>query len=137
MNPVIILNPSSGPVGTSVNVTGAGFDPSSTVTIKFDGHPVATSPSTVTTTAAGFFTATFNVPPSSNGDHTVKATQGSNSASKPFTVTSSTVPAITLNPTSGPVNTPVNVTGTNFDPTSNVTITFDGNPVTTTLSSDN
>ena len=57
--------------------------------------------------------------------------QGSNSASKTFTVTSSTVPAITLNPTSGPVGTPVNVTGTNFDPNSTVTITFGGDTVTT------
>jgi hypothetical protein len=29
----------------------------------------------VTSNPAGFFTATFNVPPSSNGEHTVKATQ--------------------------------------------------------------
>ena len=90
-------------------------------------HPVATSPVPVTTTPAGFFTATFNVPPSSNGDHTVKATQGSKSASKPFTVT----PDITLNPTSGLVNTLVIVTGINFDPNSDVIITFAGNPVTT------
>ena len=55
-------------MNTSVTVTvaGAGFGPSSTITIEFDGTPVATSPSTVTSTTAGFFTATFNVPPSSN-----------------------------------------------------------------------
>ena len=96
MNPIILLEPYSGPVGTSVNVTGAGFDPSSTITIEFDGTTVATSPSTVTSTPAGFFTATFNVPSSSNGDHTVKATQGANSDSKTFTVTSSTVPPLRL-----------------------------------------
>ena len=45
------------------------------------------------------------------GSKTVEATQGSNSASKTFTVTSSTIPTITLNPTSGPVGTSVTVTG--------------------------
>ena len=131
MNPVIILDPASGPVGTSVNITGAGFGPSSPITIEFDGTPVDTSPSTVTNTPAGFFTATFKVPSSSNGNHTVKATQGANSDSETFTVTSSTVPAISLNPTSGPVGTTVTVTGINFDPSAVVTLQFDGNLVTT------
>ena len=125
---VIILEPSSGPAGPSVTVTGAGFDPTSTVTIDFGStSDVTTNPSPLKTTATGFFTATFNVPPSSNGDHTVKAMQGSNEDSKPFTVT----PDITLNPTSGLVNTLVIVTCINFDPISNVIITFAGNPVTT------
>ena len=50
-----------------------------------------------------------------------------NSDSETFTVT----PDISLNPTSGLVNTLVIVTGTGFDPDSNVIITFAGNPVTT------
>ena len=40
-------------------------------------------------------------------------------------------PDISLNPTSGLVDTLVIVTGTGFDPNSNVIITFAGNPVTT------
>ena len=95
------------------------------------GHHVATSPSTVTDTPAGFFIATFNVPASSNGDHTVKATHGSKSASETFTVTSTVTPDITLNPTSGLVNTLVIVTGINFDPNSDISIAFDDDPVTT------
>ena len=73
-NPTISINPTSGPVATSVTVTGNGFDPISTVVITFDGSTV----STVTSTSNGGFTATFIVPLSSSiGDHTVKATQGS------------------------------------------------------------
>ena len=83
-NPTISINPTSGPVGTLVNVTGNGFDPISTVAITFGGSTV----STVTPTSIGEFTATFRVPLSSSiGDQTVKATQGSNSASKTFKVT--------------------------------------------------
>jgi Bacterial Ig domain len=63
-----------------------------------------------------------------NGDHQVKATQGSNSASKTFKV----APVIIFNPISGPVGTAVNITGIGFSPSSIVTITFGGSTVDTT-----
>lgn len=125
--PAIILNPASGPIGSSVTITGAGFDPTSTVTIDFGSTSVPTNPSPLTTSTTGSFSATFNVPSSSSGDHTVKATQGSKSASKTFTIT----PVLTLNPTSGPNGTKVTITGTKFDTNAAVTVNFDGNPVTT------
>ena len=77
---------------------------------------------TETSSSSGGFTATFNVPLSSSiGDQTVKATQGSNSASKTFTVTTLVNPVILLNPTTGPVGTPVDIAGAGFDPSSTVT----------------
>ena len=83
-NPTISINSTSGPIGTSVTVTGNGFDPISSVAITFGGSSV----SIVNPTSNGGFTATFRVPLSSSiGDQTVKATQGSNSASKTFTLT--------------------------------------------------
>jgi hypothetical protein len=128
LNPTISLNPTSGPVATLVTVTGSGFAPVSTVVITFDGSTV----STPTSTSDGGFSATFIVPlSSSNGDHAVKASQGSNSASKTFTVTSSTTPIIVLDPNSGPIGTQANVTGKGYAPSSTVSITFDGIPVTT------
>ena len=99
-NPTISINPTSGPVGTSVTVTGNGFDPISTVAITFGGSSVTT----VTPGSNGGFTATFRVPLSSSiGDQTVKATQGSNSASKTFKVTALVNPIIFLDPSSGPL----------------------------------
>ena len=86
--PVIFLNPSSGPVIQSVDIAGAGFAPSSTVTIKFNGSAITTIPSTVTTTTNGLFSANFTVL-SPVGLATVLTTQGANSASKTFNVTSS------------------------------------------------
>ena len=130
-NPTITINPTSGPVGTAVNVTGNGFDPISTVAITFGGSSVSTVPPT----ASGGFTATFRVPLSSSiGVHTVKATQGSNSASKTFKVTAFVNPIIFLDPSSGPVGTAVNITGAGFDPGSTITIKFDGNNIATTPS---
>ena len=117
MNPIIFLDPSSGPVGASVNITGAGFDPSSTITIEFDGTPVATSPSTVTNTPAGFFNATLNVPPSSNGDHTVKATQGGNSDSETFTVTETSSLLATSRSNVSSFGAPANQSNVTFVPT--------------------
>ena len=104
-NPTISINPTSGPVGTLVTVTGNGFDPISTVAITFGGSSV----STVNPTSNGGFTVTFNVPLSSLiGDQTVKATQGSKSASKTFKVTALVNPSIILDPQSGPVGASVN-----------------------------
>ena len=130
-NPTISINPTSGTVLTSVTVTGNGFDPISTVAITFGGSTV----DTVTPTSSGGFTATFNVPfDSSIGDQTVKATQGSNSASKTFKVTALVNPIIVLKPTTGPAGTSVTVTGAGFDASSTITIKFDGNTIATTPS---
>ena len=80
--------------------------------------------------SSGGFTATFNVPLSSSlGDQTVKATQGSNSASKTFKVTALVNPIISLDPTSGPVGTSVDIEGAGFDPSSTVTIKFNGSAI--------
>ena len=154
-NPTISLNPSSGPVATLLTVTGNGFDPFSTVVISIEGD----TRDTVTSTSNGGFNATFNVPSTSSiGDYTVKASQGSNSASKTFkvtdmgnpkvtqgsrsssktfTVTSSGVPTITLNSTSGPVGASVNITGIGFDPSSTVVLTFNDTDIITVTTSNN
>lgn len=123
----ITLNPTSGPVGTTVTVTGTSFIPDSTITIKFDGTTLATTPATVTTSAAGGFTATFVVPASTAGGQTVTASDGTNTGSATFTVT----PKITLTPTSGPVGTTVTVTGSGFAGGSKITVTFNGATVIT------
>src|SRR6476646_6754355 len=127
--PVITINPASGPSASLVTVTGNGFDPSSPVVISFQGDTRVT----VTWPSNGAFSTTFNVPStSSNGDHIVKASQGSNSTSKTFTDTSSVAPTITLNSTSEPVGASVNITGAGFDPSSTVAITFNDTAITTT-----
>jgi archaellum component FlaF (FlaF/FlaG flagellin family) len=67
------LIPTSDDIGKPVIVSGSGFTPYSTITIYFDGIPLATTPGPVIATASGSFSATFNVPDSSVGGHSVKA----------------------------------------------------------------
>jgi hypothetical protein len=86
----ITLAPASGTVGTQVTVTGSNFPPSSQVSVTYAGGAVATSPSSVTTSSSGAFTATFAVPSWSNsGPNIVRATDAQGiSAVATFTDTS-------------------------------------------------
>lgn len=58
-----------GNVGQDITVTGTGFMPNGTVTVKFDTETKAT----VTANATGGFTATFKVPAVAKGDHSITA----------------------------------------------------------------
>jgi len=125
----ITVNPTSGPVGTNVTVTGSNFIDNSTITLNFDGNPIATNPSPVTANATGWFSATFNFNFNDTaGVKQVLASDGVNSASATFTVT----PSITLSPTNGPIGSSVNVTGSGFAASQPVIVTFAGSTVATT-----
>lgn len=68
----ITIDPTSGPLGTKVTVSGSGFTFNSSVTVKFDDSPMATT----TTNVDGSFVAVFNVPVAEAGAHVVKALDG-------------------------------------------------------------
>src|SRR3989441_10038228 len=112
----ISLNPTSGPAGTTVTVTGSNFATSTTITISYDGAAITTNPATVTSTSTGGFTETITIPSTSTAGPTTSnaKTAASNIASATFTVTTAPLPTISLNPTSGPAGTSVTVTGSNF-----------------------
>lgn len=81
---------SPGYIGSELTVTGAGATPGSTVTITYDGTQVATA----SVNADKTFSATFKVPASSAGEHTIVA---SIDPARKFTfVMESTPPAIPL-----------------------------------------
>jgi hypothetical protein len=105
------FNPTSGPFGTVVLINGLGFN--STSAVKFNGvaattvvHTSATQmKATVPSTAStGPITVTNGAPPI-----------GTVRSATSYTVTPHTAPTVTsFNPTSGPVGTPVTITGTFF-----------------------
>ena len=81
---------SPGYVGMDITVSGVGFKANSQVTITY-----ATTPTTVATTtsdANGAFTATFKIPQSEAGAHTITATDGTNTLQVFFTMESQAPP---------------------------------------------
>jgi hypothetical protein len=129
----IDLDPDSGRVGDSVTVTGSGFRSNRTITLTFADVGVVTEPLTVHSDDSGCFELGFDVPVSTNGSHTVKASDGVNSASATFTTT----PSISLLPSSGPIGAEVAVTGTGFGANKVVTIRFSEEHVRTSATDAN
>ena len=120
----IVISPSSGYVGSTVTVSGSGFNASSSVTIYFDTISVGTA---TTNTAGSFSGATFTVPQSYRGTHTVK---GSDASGDSPTVNFTTLQKITITPASGAVGDTVTINGTGFAASSTITFYFDTISVT-------
>ncbi len=87
-------------VGASITLIGVSFNANATVLFTWDGTQIATG----TANKDGFVSASFTVPSGAaglHGDHTIKATDGTNSATLTFTVESTAppipIPAAPLN----------------------------------------
>lgn len=116
------LNPTSGPVGTSVTITGTNFGTSQgTSTVTFNGTiaaPATNWTATSITLVVQANATTGNVIVTVNN----VASNGVN-----FTVTAPPPSITSLNPTTGPVGTSVTITGTNFGTSQRAsTVTFNG-----------
>ena len=106
------FNPTSGPVGTSVQINGTGFNdaPSPVSAVTFNG----TAATTFTVNSDVLITATV---PTGATDGPIAVTDSENTATSAtnFDVTPAAIPTITsFTPTTGPVGTSVTITGTNF-----------------------
>ena len=91
----ITLNPDSG--FSVITISGTGFWPVETVNITWDGNPIPTYPTPLTTDGQGDFTAIISVPTqTSPGLHTITATidvvEDQQTASANFTVIDMTGP---------------------------------------------
>jgi hypothetical protein len=80
----ISINQSGNTIGSLIGIGGTGFKHNSKVTVKYDDNEVATG----NTDTNGFFVVTFQVPPGKHGDHTITASDGTNSNKATFTVES-------------------------------------------------
>ncbi|MDQ2742233.1 MAG: hypothetical protein M3Z66_08030 [Chloroflexota bacterium] len=106
---------------TTITVSGTGFGPSETVTSSYTaaltGGGTQQETVSVTTNAAGAFTATLNVPTNLvPGSYTISAAGNPSGKTAQTSFTASPTPAITLNPTTAPPGTLVVVTGNLFTP---------------------
>jgi uncharacterized protein (DUF2141 family) len=127
----ITLNPTRGPVGTSVTINGAGFTSGATVTIYFDknGNGVFEASEIIATPTAvgGSFSINVMIPQVTAGyrDYLFFATDGTASASASFTIPP---PAITfLNQTRGTAETRFEVNINYFTKGKDGQIFFDRN----------
>ena len=119
------ISPTLGNVGSSVVVSGTGF--TGAVTIKYDDSVMATA----ATSGNGAFSATFVVPVSVRGGHTVSVNDAATRLQLPFTVT----PNFSISPSLGYIGGNIAVSGTGF--TGPVTVKYDGSVVATATAAGN
>ncbi len=122
----IILNPPSGVVGTKVRIDGTGFDRNNNIKLFFDSTPIGDTESDNN----GDFTVSVAVPENEYGDHTISASDGSNTAEAIFEIMAS----VSISPESGKIGSRVDISGVGFRPNKSVTIRFDGTLVASTAS---
>ncbi len=127
---VLVFLPLTGPVGTSVTITGTGFQDSSPATsVKFNGTAAS-----FTIDSGTQITATVPVGATS-GKITVTDAQGTGTSLLNFTVTAPPTPVVAaFLPLTGPLGTSVTITGTGFTGASSVT--FGGHAATFDVVSD-
>lgn len=123
LTPAISVSPGQGPIGATFVVTGSGFTPDSGANVSFQGTnltPTACSAGSIQATlpfltnSTGGFKCSFTVPTSPAGSEPVvgwDAATLQSSATVDFVVTT---PSISVNPSQGPVGTPVAATGAGF-----------------------
>jgi hypothetical protein len=127
---VLLFSPPSGPVGTSVVVTGSGFDDDTPATsVKFN-----TTSATFVINSNIQITATVPVGATS-GPISVTDAAGTSSSLLSFNVTPPGSPLVALFvPISGPVGTSVTITGDNF--TGATAVTFNGTSASFSVQTD-
>jgi len=99
------ISTSGDTIGSLVGIGGAGFTPNGTAVLSYDGEEVATT----TIEPNGSFLVTFQVPPSSGGDHIITVTDGINTAQVTYAVetTPPSTPPPLLPGMGAKVNSPV------------------------------
>lgn len=130
---IVGFSPTTGPVGTTVVISGAGFSPTPAQdTVAFNG--VAANVVSATTTQL-----TVTVPTNATtGPISVTAPSGSYTTSNSFTVTTGTngVAITSFAPLEGGAGSVVTIYGTGFDTTpSNDRVAFNGSPASVTSAS--
>jgi len=117
LEPEISLSTRSGSVGSKLVLDGKGFYANKVVTVYYDTKILGT----LTASFTGEFSYSFNVPGSTAGTHTIKASNAEDhSASGKFEV----IPRITINPVTGAVGSILEVSGNGFAAKSDVSVFF-------------
>jgi hypothetical protein len=118
----ITLDPTSGVVGTEVEITGQYFSDEEDITVEYDDDEIDIEEGDTSSDDDGEFTCSILVPASTADDHTITVTGDEGSeASDTFTVE----PEITVDPTSGVPADTISVSGTGFGAEHTIDILFE------------
>jgi hypothetical protein len=113
----------------SIWVSGFGFEANEAgIQVTFDGNMVASS---IIADAKGSWSTQVEVPPTTKGEHKIGA---SGETTKAADLTAATVvisPTIEISPTEGAAGDEIVINGTGFGQKQVITISYDGNQVTT------
>jgi len=123
--PDIELDQSYGSAGKQITVDGSGFASGKNLILFFEDEALG---SARTDESGRFYDATLTIPESTRGDHVIRATDELNNYA---TDSFSTRELITISPNAGAPGTDLAVSGTGFKANRPVTITFNGDIVST------
>ncbi|MBI4267013.1 MAG: IPT/TIG domain-containing protein [Chloroflexi bacterium] len=125
--PGLAVSQASGAPGNSLTVTGSGFAANETgITVTYDTTTVASG---IRANAQGNWTATFVVPPSASGSHSIRASGAMTQAGAVSEASFTASAGIALNPASGHVGGAVEITGSGFAPNSALRFTYDDSEI--------
>ena len=112
---ILGFSPQSGPVGTTVTISGSGFSATASQdTVNFNGTAATISSASATQLVVQVPTG------ATTGPISVMSPSGSATSSTPFTVSQGVAPTISsFTPTIGVAGTSVSISGTNFQTTLN------------------
>ena len=133
--PSITISPAEAAFGDSATVEGKGFaNAESSIKVTYDDTDMETG---ISASSKGSWDATFSVPSSAKGEHTVDASGSTTEAGDVPDVTLTVTPKISLSPASGGVGTSVTVSGTGFGKEEGgIRVTYDAADAKTGASAD-
>ena len=114
---VVTVSPQSGPVASSMTLTGYGFAPNQDVSATYAGLSLT---GLCRTDAGNSFSCTYAVPVVPAGPHTLQAVAANTSATNTFTIT----PTVSVTNSSGLVGGANTLNGTGFAANQNISATL-------------
>ena len=118
--PAIVTNPTQGPVGATVTISGTGFSVTTPIaSLVLDSKTIsACAVGSLATGPAGGFSCTFSVPVGATGTSVVATDVGGQAAISSFTATT---PTVTASPTQGPQGANLTISGAGFSVSTSLT----------------
>ena len=125
------VSPQSGPVGTSVYVSGSGATPNGEVRVYFDERNVANTMAK----DWDWWSVSFEVPDVEPGDHTITALDVTANTGDIAVFTVTSPPTINVSPSEAPIGSKITISGEGFTPNQGIFVTFEDlllfSPITT------